>query len=109
MKPKRLTMEPESGDAPREKGGVSTQARECVELLEHDRLKMIEETEGAFSCEERKSTPVELQIEGVEPVRRPGCSFSLGPTSEDQGLRQAWGWNDGSCEDGGADLSTVQA
>ena len=89
MQPERLMMESESGDAPRVEGGVTTCARECMELLEHDRLKMTKEIEGAFSCEERKSTPVELQTESAEPVRGPGCSFSLGSTCEDQGLRQA--------------------
>ena len=104
-----LTMKPESGGATREDGEVSSRARESVELLEHGRLKMTEETEGAFSCEERKSTSMELQTEGADPVWGPGCRFSLGPTCEDQGLRQAWGWKARSCEDRGGEPSAVLA
>ena len=90
MMSERAMMEPKGGDAPREEGGVSTRARECVETLEHCVLKVTEGTEEVNSCKERKSTPVELQTSGGEPVRGPGCSFSLGPTYKDQGSRQVW-------------------
>ena len=79
--------EPEGGDALREEGGVTTRAGECVETLEHCVLKVTEETEGVKSGKERKSNLVELQTEEAESVLGPGCSFSMGPTREDQGSR----------------------
>ena len=105
MMPKRAMKELEGGDAPREEGGVSTRAGECVETLEHCVLKV---TEGVKSGKERKSTLVELQTEEAEPVLGPGCSFNLGLTREDQGSRQTQWWNAGSGEGCGADLCAVQ-
>ena len=91
-----------------DEGAGSTCAGECVETLEHCVLKVTEGTEGVKSGKERKSTPVELQTEEAEPILGPGCSFSLGPTCEDQGSRQARWWNAGSGEGCGADLSATQ-
>ena len=87
---------------------MSTRTGECVETLEHCVLKVIKGTEGVKSGKERKSNPTELQTEEVESVLGPGCSFSLGPTREDQGSRKTRWWNAGSGEGCGADLCVVQ-
>ena len=99
----------EGGDVPRGEEGVSTRAGECMETLEHYVLKVTEGTEGVKSDKERKSTSVEFsQTEEVEPVLGPGHAFSLGPTHEDQRLRQARWWKSGLGEGRDADLGATR-
>ena len=109
MKLESLKMKPEDGGATREDREVSSRARESVELLEVGKLKMMDETEGALSCEESKPSSVELQSEGADHVRGYGCRSSMGPTSLTSNLRQARGWKVGSGEEEGGEPSAVTA
>ena len=91
MMSERVVKEPERGEIHRGEG-VSTRVGENVKAFENCCLKETEGTEGVKSGRERKSSSLELsQIGGVEPVLGLGSAFGLGPTCEDQGLRQAQG------------------